>query len=153
MNEEEDFFVLLHSIMKKIRTIANRELIPLGMNHIEMRILMMMYLYYPDGCSQEELISKLEIDRSNVGRSLKKLEQLGYIERETDSQDRRAYRVFLTENSDSIRMQLYQIRETLYTTISTAMTQQEFTLLLQLLKKTDKHISEENYRNIKYSKI
>lgn len=151
MDIEEDLFVFLHSIMKKMRTIANKELAPLGMGHAEMRILVMMYLHHAAGCSQEELIARSEVDRSNVGRTLKKLEQLGYLERVKDSKDRRSYRVFLTEKGESIKEQLLDMRKTLHNTFAMAMTDQEFKTLHHLLQKTDQYICEKNYQKTKQS--
>ncbi len=135
MNIEDDLFVLLHSIMKKMRVIANKELAQLGITHAEMRILMIIYLNHADGCSQEELISRLEVDRSNVGRALKKLEQLHYIERVTNATDRRAFRVFLTGKGEFIRDHLQDIRNNLHNTFMMAMTDQELNILLELLQK------------------
>jgi len=137
MNEEEDIFVFFHSIMKKVRTLADRELFSLGINHTEMRVLMFMYLYFEKGCNQEELISKLEVDRTNVGRALKKLEQCNYIDRLRNDIDRRTNKVFLTEEGESIREQLMDIRKRLHSSITSVLTRDELTTLLALLHKTE----------------
>jgi DNA-binding MarR family transcriptional regulator len=152
MTVQEDLFVLLHSMMKKMRKIADKELVPLDLSHSEMRMLMRMYFFHPDGCGQEELVSQLEIDRSNVGRALKKLENLQYIERVKDDNDRRAYRVFLTGKGWAVRDRLFAIRETMRKTLTLGMSEQELDLLNSLLKKADLSLNEENFRSLKEQK-
>ena len=47
------------------------------------------------GASQESLSSRMDMDKSNIARMARSLEDLGYIRRETDEGDRRQYRLFL----------------------------------------------------------
>ena len=145
----EDTFALLHNVMKKMRRIAEKELLLLEIGSTEMRILMQMYFFYADGCSQEELASQADVDRSNVGRALKKLEQLRYINRIKNEKDRRGYNVFLTEKGRAVREQLLSIRTIMSKTFTLEMTAQEIDLLTALLKKADCSLNEENYRRFK----
>lgn len=149
MTAKDDLFVLLHSMMKKMRKIADKELMPLDLSHTEMRVLMSMYFFHPDGCGQEKLVSQLEIDRSNVGRALKKLEDLQYIKRVKDDKDRRAYRVFLTDKGWAVRDRLLAIRATMRKTFTLGMSEQELDLLNRLLQKADLSLNEENYRSLR----
>ena len=49
------------------------------------------------GASQDFLVNHFYMDKGNVARGAKKLENLGYIRRETDPEDRRQYRLYLTD--------------------------------------------------------
>ena len=124
-----------------------KELYPLGLKHPEMRLLIM--IYHADGCSQEELVSRLEVDRSNVGRSLKKLEGMNYIIRTRDENDGRAFRVFLAERGWTVREELSRIRNNLRKTFTRGMSTRELSDLATLLEKVDKNLSEEDYLTIK----
>ena len=53
-------------------------------------------LYRKDGISQEELSNYLKIDKGTTAKAIKKLEDEGYLIRNIDLRDKRAYRVFLT---------------------------------------------------------
>ena len=123
------------------------ELYPLGMSHAEMRLLIM--IYHSDGCSQDELVSSLEVDRSNVGRALKKLERMNYIKRSRDTNDARAFRVFLTEKGWAVRDRLSRIRNILRATFTMGIDEQQIDTLTILLEKIDRNLSEENYLEIK----
>jgi DNA-binding MarR family transcriptional regulator len=67
------------------------------------QIMFLLELYYCDGINQEELSSFLNIDKANTARALSKLEQQGYVERRIDEEDKRAYKVYLTEKALQIK--------------------------------------------------
>ena len=61
---------------------------------------MYMILLHVDrhpGASQDSIANHMYIDKCNVARRTKKLEELGYIRRETDQADRRQNNLYLTE--------------------------------------------------------
>ncbi len=145
----EELFALLRSIIKKMRKILDKEISSFGIGHAEMRLLMMIYSF--EDCTQEELTSKIEVDRSNVGRALKKLTQLGYIERERDSKDGRVYKITLTEKGREIKEPLTRIKQDIERTIAHYGTEEEIEILIKLLAKIDKGVTEEIYYMIKGS--
>ena len=56
----------------------------------------LMTLYRKGGISQEELSSYLKIDKGTTAKAIRKLEDEGYLVRDIDLRDKRAYRIFLT---------------------------------------------------------
>ncbi|HZW83035.1 MAG TPA: MarR family transcriptional regulator [Candidatus Deferrimicrobium sp.] len=54
-------------------------------------------LYRMGGVSQEELSCYLQIDKGTTAKAIKKLEAGGYLVREIDLKDKRAYKIFLTQ--------------------------------------------------------
>lgn len=52
-----------------------------------------------DGINQEELSDFLKIDKATTAKAVKKLEEEGYVVRNVDVMDKRAYRVFLTNKA------------------------------------------------------
>jgi len=54
------------------------------------------------GASQDYLVGHFFMDKGNVARGAKKLEELEYIRRETDSYDRRQYNLFLTDKGKAL---------------------------------------------------
>lgn len=144
---ERELFSYLRTIIKNMRKILDREIAHFGIGHAEMRLLML--LYSSGNCTQEELTSRLEVDRSNVGRALKKLVNLGFITREKDSEDGRLFRVFLTEKGESLREPLFKIKHNIELTIAGQVSEEEIEVLVKLLSKVEKGVTEENYNLIK----
>lgn len=61
--------------------------------------LFLMALSKNNGINQEELSSYLKIDKATTAKAIKKLEEEGYVARQIDDIDKRAYRVFLTDKA------------------------------------------------------
>lgn len=62
----------------------------------------LMTLYRRGGISQEELSTYLRIDKGTTAKAIKKLADAGYVVREIDSKDKRAYKVHLTPKAIEI---------------------------------------------------
>lgn len=61
--------------------------------------LFLLFLYKNDGVTQDHISKALRIDKATTARALKKLECLGYVRREIDEEDKRAYRVHVTQKA------------------------------------------------------
>src|ERR1700689_2652663 len=84
--------MLLPRLVKQIVRRSSPEL--LGM---DLRLLMALsYLGDHDGAPQQELVDVLCMDAKNVVLLLNELEDLGYLVRRRDSEDRRRHRVYIT---------------------------------------------------------
>lgn len=68
---------------------------PLKLTYSE--YILLLRIFDMEGASQEDLSSVLQTDKSAVARTLKLLEQKGFICREKDEVDRRIKRMYLTE--------------------------------------------------------
>ena len=100
-NSEARYLALLHRHMMKSleKELAQLELGP-G------RYLYLFGLYIRDGRKQQELADTIGIDKAAATRALARLEQSGYIRRESDREDRRATRVYLTAKGLKLRPEL-----------------------------------------------
>lgn len=70
--------------------------------------IFLLALYEHDGINQEELSKELMIDKATTARALYKLEKSGYVLRETDPEDRRAYHVFITDKARELKPIIYR---------------------------------------------
>ena len=61
--------------------------------------IILLTLFRNSGISQEELSDYLKIDKGSIAKSIKKLEDEAYIKRSIDSDDKRAYKIFLTQKA------------------------------------------------------
>ena len=78
----------------------NRKLEPYHIGRGQNMIL--FTLFKNGGIRQEDLACYLKIDKGSIAKSLKKLEDEGYIERRIDDEDKRAYKVYLTQKGIDI---------------------------------------------------
>ncbi|WP_342304096.1 MarR family transcriptional regulator [Methanolobus sp. ZRKC5] len=89
------------------RRYYDKELEPYGFGGAQLRIL--MPLYKMDGINQGSLAQIIKVDKTTIARTIKKLIDGGYILRQVDENDRRSYRIFLTEKGKSIEPEMMKI--------------------------------------------
>ncbi len=90
-----NFGFILHDVARLLRTAFDRRVKSLGLTRSQWWVL--NHLFRNDGATQSELADILEVEKATLGRLLDRLEQKGWIRRKADVGDRRAKRVFLTE--------------------------------------------------------
>lgn len=62
----------------------------------------LMTLFHNDGINQNQISKELDVDKSMSARAIKKLIELGYVKKESDPEDSRAYKLYLTEQGKEI---------------------------------------------------
>ena len=84
----------INDIARVYRTCLDRSMAEHGLTRSQWWLL--ANLKYNDGVSQQRLAEMLEMGRSAVGKLIDQLEDNGWIERRRNTDDKRAYCVYLT---------------------------------------------------------
>jgi len=90
-----NFGFILNDVARLMRTTFDRRVKALGLTRSQWWVL--NHLFRNDGVTQSELAEILEVEKATLGRLLDRMEQKGWVRREGHAGDRRAKRVFLTE--------------------------------------------------------
>ncbi len=90
-----NFGFILNDVARLLRTTYDRRMKVLGLTRSQWWVL--THLYRNDGVTQSELAEILEVEKPTLGRLLDRLEAKGWVRRKEHAADRRAKRVFLTE--------------------------------------------------------
>ena len=64
--------------------------------------MMVNYVHHHPGTSQDAVACHLNIDTCTIARRTNRLEELGYLVRKTDENDRRQNNLFLTEEGEKL---------------------------------------------------
>ncbi len=91
-----NFGFILNDVARLMRTTFDRRVKALGLTRSQWWVL--NHLFRNNGVTQSELADILEVEKATLGRLLDRMEQKGWIRREGHADDRRAKRVFLTED-------------------------------------------------------
>jgi len=128
------------SLDRRRRRFLNEELVGLGLSGPMPTFL--LTLERSPGVSQDFIAEQLRIDKSGIARLARELEELGYIRRELSSDNRRMYRLFLTEAGERalpvIRSRLALWRETVMAGISSDKQTEMVQLLSQMVENSTK---------------
>jgi len=95
---------------------------------------LLAFLWQQDGLTQVELSEKGQIDRSTVGGLVDRLERSGLLERRQHPQDRRAYKICLTEHGKAMENTLSACAERSLKRFTTGLTEDEIRELRRMLE-------------------
>lgn len=132
-NAREPIGRYISQIYRKGNSFITKELSQYGIGSGQ--IMFLIQLYKKDGISQEELSENLNIDKGTTCRAIKKLEEENFLIRERDEQDKRAYKLYLTDKSKKIKDSVYDVLNEWEDIISKNISQDEVDTLLSILKK------------------
>lgn len=124
------------------------------------QFVVLIHLSEEQNVTQDDLVRRFHIDKSAIARAVRKLEDAGYIQRITDPKNRRAVRLFLTDEGVRIIPEIIRIDRDWEKMVCGNLSQEERALLLTLLRqvtycslKNVDHAGNEDYAKQWLSKI
>jgi MarR family transcriptional regulator, transcriptional regulator for hemolysin len=98
--EDISFGYLLNDVTLLIRKHFDRRAVKFGLTRAQWRATKM--LYHREGMRQTELAESLEMEPIAVGRVIDRLQAAGFVERRPDPKDRRAWRLYVTDQARGV---------------------------------------------------
>lgn len=103
----------------------------------------LLTLYHNEGINQNQISRELDVDKAMSARVIKKLIDLGYIKKEADHDDSRAYKLYLTDEAKTIIPQIKNELNKWKNIITQSLSEQEkeelYRMLLIVQNDTKKH--------------
>jgi DNA-binding MarR family transcriptional regulator len=93
------------------------------------------FLWQQDGLTQSELSAKSQIDRTTMGGLIDRLEKEGLVARRSHPEDRRAYRICLTEQGKALQPELTPLAFAAQSRFTAPLDPQELEVLTAILEK------------------
>lgn len=103
------FGYLVHDVSRMRRTLMDHYMKPLGITRSQWSILSTLSRGGNDGLMQVDLARLLEVGKVSIGGLIDRLEATGHVERRPDKSDRRAKRVFITEQGFDMLSQMIDV--------------------------------------------
>jgi DNA-binding MarR family transcriptional regulator len=108
--------------------------------------LFLLSLSHNEGVTQEEMSCKLFIDKGTTAKAIKRLEDEGYVKRSVDDKDKRAYKVYLTEEGRKVTAEISEVLHDWNDILTSGFTEEEkgiaLNLLQRMLENKNKQISK-----------
>jgi DNA-binding MarR family transcriptional regulator len=96
-----------------------------------------------EGLSQKALSEELLIDKTTTAKAIGKLEEEGYVRRETDPADNRYNLLYLTESGREVLPKVQEVLNDVRRESQADMDDEEYELLLNLLRKLLRKVTEQ----------
>ncbi len=133
--------LVFSDIARYRNTIFDKMMVSVGLTHAQARVL--NHLFRNDGLTQTELSESMGVGTVTVSGLVDRLEARGWVRRQPDDKDRRAKRVWLTENVDEIRELMSNRFEDLNNLTLSGLTDAEVEFLIARLKRIRQNLFEE----------
>jgi DNA-binding MarR family transcriptional regulator len=104
--DNSPFIAWIHNISKNQLKYLNSHIEELNLGH-EMRYI--MGVYDNQGISQDDLVKMFGQSKASIAKSLKKLEDQGYITRQVNPENRRKYMLKTTSKANELVPKIRQI--------------------------------------------
>jgi MarR family transcriptional regulator for hemolysin len=141
MAEIQDIWAHAHHMIRSARQLINESLRPLNLSSAEGNILLHLLMQGQE-MGQDQLVEQLDISKPAVSRALDSLEKKGYISREQNPNDRRAYRVLLSSQAREIAPTVEQAYNQLYAVALQGISPEELNTFIKLFQRMS-----ENFHN------
>lgn len=102
----------------------------------------LLALGHRDGQNQEQISARLRIDKAATCKALQKLEREGYVRRDVDERDRRAYRVYLSEAGSAVLPAIHQALREWDQMVTGMLPKEEVQALAHMLKQLAERAAE-----------
>lgn len=149
-----NFGFILNDVARLMRTTFDRRVKALGLTRSQWWVL--NHLFRNDGVTQSELADILEVEKATLGRLLDRMEQKGWVRREGHAGDRRAKRVFLTEEVEpaikTMRSAAAEVRRDALSGLSASQQEQFVDALLAIKGNLSKQDSGANGNGVRKAK-
>lgn len=108
-----DMWLAMKNVIRIARKTINKNLEPLNLSGAEGDMLYIL-LTGSNGLRQEQLAEQLDIGKAAASRVIDSLEAKGYVMRMREDEDKRAYRILLTDTAYTAEESIKAVYDNLY---------------------------------------
>ena len=137
------FGLLTYEISQLIRQRFNKESEIPGFTHSQWRVL--VHLSENENCRQVDLAEILEIKPITLVKQIDLLEKAGLVRRNKDKEDRRAYRLQIPHEAQSVIQALWKIADSVEDQAMSVLTEEEQALMVKLLQRIKRNMTDKTH--------
>lgn len=135
---ENSFGRLIRSVYRHGRMYLHQCIHSLGIGPPQFFIL--HTLFHHPGITQEEIGRRIGGDPSTLARTILRLEKAGYVRRERDPRNRRAYRVNVTPDGEALRDRLESLLAAYSDVLTRGFSADEKRTALEYLRRMERNV-------------
>ncbi|MFE8700038.1 MarR family winged helix-turn-helix transcriptional regulator [Cytobacillus sp. FJAT-54145] len=105
--------------------------------------LIMMLLWEQDGITQNQLVERLNKDKTNIARMSSNLENKGFIKRINCKDDRRSVRLYLTQAGRDLGDKIIPIAEEFNEIVCRGISNEELSQMERILAKMNSNVQKQ----------
>ncbi|AGB41310.1 transcriptional regulator [Halobacteroides halobius DSM 5150] len=120
-------------------SLLNKKLKPYDISHGQ--ILLLIALYNQEGICQHQICQMYNLNKAAVGRGIKKLEEIGFITKQTDPNDKRKNLIYLTNKAKNFETKFREILCTVENEVRRDLSKKEIKTFLKVINKINHNLT------------
>lgn len=136
------FGYLVHDVSRIRRTVMDLVMRPYGITRAQWSVLSALSRGGNDGMMQVDLARLMEVGKVTVGGLVDRLETSGHVERRPDAKDRRAKRVFITEQGYEVIRLMVEVAAEVNERILADSTKEEVEICEKVLGRVKRNLKD-----------
>ncbi|MCF8001913.1 MAG: MarR family transcriptional regulator [Halanaerobiales bacterium] len=108
------------------------------------QVFILINIYRDEGICQHRLCEEYNLDKSGVGRILKKLEKKNLVIRQSDPDDKRKKLIYLTDKAKEMKTGFKKLLKEIEEQMRNGLTQEEINTIRKLLNKIYNNLDKSN---------
>lgn len=147
MEENQAFIKMLRGMLHLYDMLLKQECMQYGLSNMELNVVALI-AHVPQCTTARDIVQRSLLTKSNVSQAVERLQQLGYVQRVRDSQDRRVYRLRLTEKAQPVAEKTGAVRRLFMQTVFHDFTKQERVFFLEQCARIEKNAANAVERGV-----
>lgn len=135
MDLENHIGFLVTSTYSQINNLISRRLLEAQIDLPAEQAKLINFISYHEGITQQELAGCLLKLKPGISRMADNLEQKGYIERVSDSMDRRNKRIHLTQKGRNLLLEIRKVQKKVLESLSSEVSAEDMETFKRVIKK------------------
>jgi MarR family transcriptional regulator, transcriptional regulator for hemolysin len=136
-----EFAFLISDVARLLKTYSNRRAEEVGMTRAQWAVLFRLERH--EGIIQSELAAILDIEPITLARIVDKLAEQKLVERRSDPKDRRAWRLYLTDNAHPVLERLHGLGEEIMASALSGIDEDIVARLVGLMNQVKENLKEQ----------
>lgn len=141
LTDNFSFGKMIHIIFRKNAYYIGKRLEKYGISKSEYHFLIQVYIN--EGCCQEEIVNRLDLEKYEVAKGIKSLVEKGFVCKRRDEEDKRKHRLFITEKGKEIKEDFIEVLKGLSQVLTEGFTDAEKDEALEFMMRMHENISKE----------
>ncbi|EOD01495.1 MarR family winged helix-turn-helix transcriptional regulator [Caldisalinibacter kiritimatiensis] len=137
MNRKDSIGRWLAIINGCLKSYVSKQLEPYNLGSGQFHYILLLYKH--DGITQEEMTKYTNKDKGTTARAIKKLEREGYVTRKVNPEDKRSYKIYLTQKVINMKPIIFNVLDKSIELLEQGLSNEEKDMLLIVLKKMAKN--------------
>ncbi|MEP0071499.1 MAG: MarR family winged helix-turn-helix transcriptional regulator [Marinomonas sp.] len=139
----ESIHQLIHGYRTRTRNLITKSDVSMPISHLRL----LKFIRRSRHCTAQDIVDAMYLDKSQVARSLKELEQAGYIQKHPNPNNHRSYLLELTQSGSVVVTELALLNRSTIDVMTTNLSEQQIKQFIEISETMTRNLNESDSKH------